>query len=449
MRPWVPVVSLTKGLERDTLKRMSEIVREVLPGHPVAVLTGPNLAKEVLAGHPAASVVAIHDDVIATELQRLFSTSRLRVYTNPDIVGCEVSGVVKNVIAIAAGMAEGMGFGDNSRAALITRGLAEMSRLGIALGGQALTFSGLAGMGDLIATCSSHQSRNNTVGRELGKGRPITDVLAEMTQVAEGVKSSPSVLDARPPPRGGHADHRTGGGGVPRGPVRTGCPGGAHAPIPEAGDLRHPDVITLGALGSPRRARVTPWGAVEVGDRGPLLDWWVAADDRWHAPRVAAALRQRRLRGTPVVETVLRVPRGDVALRAYMTADCGGLLVLELENASPLPVAVAFSRSDLVASRALSPVPPVAEIEIPPGSVTVPLAHRTATRLALLPRTPSPRVGQRFGTDSVPHAREGIRPERLASAARVAAGWLTHVESAARRRRPGGGPHGAARLRPW
>ncbi|MGD9703541.1 MAG: NAD(P)H-dependent glycerol-3-phosphate dehydrogenase [Acidimicrobiia bacterium] len=194
LRPWVPVVSLAKGLEQGTLKRMSEVAHEVLPGHPVAVLTGPNLAKEVLAGQPAASVVAIADAVIAAELQRIFATMRLRVYTNPDMIGCEVAGVVKNVIAIASGMAEGMGFGDNTRATLITRGLAEMSRLGAALGAQPLTFSGLAGMGDLIATCSSRQSRNNMVGFELGKGRAIDDIVGEMTMVAEGVKSCASVL---------------------------------------------------------------------------------------------------------------------------------------------------------------------------------------------------------------------------------------------------------------
>ena len=194
IRPWVPVVSLSKGLEQGTLMRMSEVVNDVLPGHPVAVLTGPNLAKEVLAGQPAASVVAIHDPVIAAELQRIFATMRLRVYTNPDMIGCEVAGVVKNVIAIASGMAEGMGFGDNTRATLITRGLAEMSRLGVALGGHPLTFSGLAGMGDLIATCSSRQSRNNTVGFELGRGRSIDDVVGEMRMVAEGVKSCASVL---------------------------------------------------------------------------------------------------------------------------------------------------------------------------------------------------------------------------------------------------------------
>lgn len=195
LRPWVPVVSLTKGLERSTQQRMTEVVREVMPGHPVAVLTGPNLAKEVLAGQPAASVVAVDDHDIAAELQRIFSTSTLRVYTNDDIVGCEVGGVVKNVIAIAAGMADGMGFGDNSKATLITRGLAEITRLGLAMGGHAATFAGLAGMGDLIATCSSQHSRNHTVGIRLGRGESIDEVLASTNTVAEGVKSSPSVLE--------------------------------------------------------------------------------------------------------------------------------------------------------------------------------------------------------------------------------------------------------------
>ena len=195
LRPWVPVVSLTKGLDRNSSQRMSEVTRDEMPGHPVAVLTGPNLAKEILVGQPAASVVAIDEDDIAAELQRIFSRPSLRIYTNGDVVGCEVGGVVKNVIAIAAGMAEGMGFGDNTRATLITRGLAEMTRLGIAMGGQAATFAGLAGMGDLIATCSSKQSRNNMVGFQLGEGKSIDDVLASTNMVAEGVKSSPSVLD--------------------------------------------------------------------------------------------------------------------------------------------------------------------------------------------------------------------------------------------------------------
>jgi len=193
VRPWVPIVSLTKGLERDSGKRMTEVVADELPGHPAAVLTGPNLAKEIMDGQPAASVVAIDDDVIARELQRIFSNPRLLIYTNPDVVGCEVGGVVKNVIAIAAGMAAGMGFGDNTRATIITRGLAEMARLGAVLGGQPLTFAGLAGMGDLIATCSSQQSRNTQVGQALGRGEKIDDVLAAMKMVAEGVKSAHTV----------------------------------------------------------------------------------------------------------------------------------------------------------------------------------------------------------------------------------------------------------------
>ena len=195
IRPTVPIVSLAKGLERSSLKRMSEVVADEMPGHPVAVLTGPNLAQEIMQGQPAAAVVAINDKVIADELQKIFTRPTLRVYTNPDIVGCEVAGVVKNVIAIASGMAAGMGFGDNTRATLITRGLAEMSRLGMAMGGDGYTFAGLAGMGDLIATCASTQSRNNMVGRRLGEGESIGDILQSMTMVAEGVKSSPAVLD--------------------------------------------------------------------------------------------------------------------------------------------------------------------------------------------------------------------------------------------------------------
>lgn len=195
LRAWVPVVTLSKGLERDTRQRMSQVTEEEMPGHPVAVLTGPNLAKEIIAGQPAASVVAIDDPRIAAELQRLFSRPSLRVYTNSDVIGCEVAGVVKNVIAIASGMAQGMGFGDNTRATLITRGLAEMARLGTELGGDLVTFSGLAGMGDLIATCASEQSRNNTVGRRLGGGEAIDDIVESMNMVAEGVKSCPSVLE--------------------------------------------------------------------------------------------------------------------------------------------------------------------------------------------------------------------------------------------------------------
>lgn len=189
VRVWVPVISLTKGLEQGTRLRMSEVVREVLPGHPVGVLTGPNLAREIMAGHAAASVIGMGDEVMAAELQRLFATDVFRVYTNPDVLGCEIGGALKNVMAIASGMADGLGTGDNTRAAVITRGLAELSRLGVAMGGNPLTFAGLAGMGDLVATCISPQSRNRTVGEQLGRGRTIDEVVADMRMVAEGVKT--------------------------------------------------------------------------------------------------------------------------------------------------------------------------------------------------------------------------------------------------------------------
>lgn len=191
----VPVVSLTKGVEEGTLKRMTEVVREIVPDAAPGVLTGPNLAKEVMAGHPAASVVAFDDEDVAASLQGLFSTDTFRVYTNPDVVGCEVAGALKNVMAIASGMADGLGFGDNTRAALITRGLAELTRLGVALGGQPMTFAGLAGMGDLVATCISRQSRNRHVGEQLGAGRTLEEVVTEMKMVAEGVKTSRAVVD--------------------------------------------------------------------------------------------------------------------------------------------------------------------------------------------------------------------------------------------------------------
>jgi glycerol-3-phosphate dehydrogenase (NAD(P)+) len=194
IEPGVPIVSLAKGLEQGTLMRMSEVLAEVAPGHPVAVMTGPNLAREILAGQPAASVVASHDHAVGIEMQRVFAGSMLRIYTNVDVVGCEIAGVVKNVLAIASGMADGMGFGDNTRAALMTRGLAEMARLGVALGGSFSTFAGLAGMGDLIATCASGLSRNHMVGRALGRGSSIEQITSDMLMVAEGVKSSPAVL---------------------------------------------------------------------------------------------------------------------------------------------------------------------------------------------------------------------------------------------------------------
>jgi glycerol-3-phosphate dehydrogenase (NAD(P)+) len=187
-----PVVSLTKGIEQDSLKRMSEVVQEEAdlgPGR-IAVLTGPNLAKEIVQRQPSATVVACADEERARQLQAVFMAPYFRVYTNTDVVGCELGGAMKNVIAIAAGIADGMGFGDNAKASLITRGLAEIARVGATLGGDPMTFAGLAGMGDLIATCISPLSRNRTVGEQLGKGRKLDDVITEMNMVAEGVKTS-------------------------------------------------------------------------------------------------------------------------------------------------------------------------------------------------------------------------------------------------------------------
>lgn len=190
VRPWVPIVSLAKGFEEGTKLRMTEILQEVLPSRPVGVLTGPNLAKEIMAGQPALAVIAMTEFHIARRVQEVFTTKTFRVFLNHDVVGCELGGALKNVYAVAVGSAEGRGQGNNTRAALMTRGLAELIELGTRMGGEALTLAGLAGMGDLIATCMSPQSRNSHVGRQLGLGRPIAEILAEMDQVAEGVKTA-------------------------------------------------------------------------------------------------------------------------------------------------------------------------------------------------------------------------------------------------------------------
>lgn len=191
----IPVISLTKGIEQNTLARMTEIV--VSLGHEPAltgVLTGPNLASEIAAGQPAASVIAVTERSVAEKLQELLMGPSFRVYTNDDVIGCELAGALKNVMAIASGMSDGLGFGDNTRATLLTRALAELSRLGVALGGRPETFAGLAGMGDLIATCSSDKSRNHQVGFGLARGKTLEEMATEMHMVAEGVKTTASVL---------------------------------------------------------------------------------------------------------------------------------------------------------------------------------------------------------------------------------------------------------------
>jgi glycerol-3-phosphate dehydrogenase (NAD(P)+) len=182
-----PIVSVAKGLEPESLLRMTEVMAQILPESPRAVLSGPNLAREVMAGYAAGAVVACRDGAVAERLQAVFNRGLYRVYTASDVVGVEVAGALKNVIAIAAGMADGVGVGDNTRALVITRGLAELTRLGVAMGGDPRTFAGLAGLGDLLATCMSPLSRNRRVGEQLGKGRKIDAIVGEMRMVAEGV----------------------------------------------------------------------------------------------------------------------------------------------------------------------------------------------------------------------------------------------------------------------
>ena len=190
LRPWAPVVSLVKGLEQGTRKRMTEIIDEVLPGHPAGVLAGPNIAREVVAGYAAAAVIAMPDPHLAAQLGALFRTKYFRIYSSSDVVGVEIAGALKNVFAIAVGMGDGVGSGDNTRAMVITRSLREMTRLGTEVGGAPETFTGLAGMGDLVVTCTSKHSRNRHVGEQIGKGIPVPEILAGMKQVAEGVKTT-------------------------------------------------------------------------------------------------------------------------------------------------------------------------------------------------------------------------------------------------------------------
>ncbi|HEY8301747.1 MAG TPA: NAD(P)H-dependent glycerol-3-phosphate dehydrogenase [Jatrophihabitans sp.] len=196
--PSAVLISLMKGIELGTTKRMTEVIAEVAgrPAERIAVVSGPNLALEIARQQPTATVVACVDESTATLVQQASTTSYFRPYTNTDVIGCELGGAVKNVIALACGMAQGMGFGDNTIASLITRGLAETARLGVSLGADPLTFAGLAGLGDLVATCNSPLSRNRSFGERLGRGESLQQAQEALHgQVAEGVKSCRSVLD--------------------------------------------------------------------------------------------------------------------------------------------------------------------------------------------------------------------------------------------------------------
>lgn len=202
LRDWLlpaqAIVSLAKGIEQRTLRRMSEVLKEELPSAlhgRLAVLSGPNHAEEVGREIPSATVVAAFDPAVGRLLQQVFMTSYFRVYTNPDVMGVELGGATKNVIAIGAGVSDGLGFGDNTKASLITRGLAEMTRLGVRLGARPLTFAGLSGIGDLIATCTSRHSRNRAVGEQLASGMSLNEIAARTKMVAEGVRTAPAVRE--------------------------------------------------------------------------------------------------------------------------------------------------------------------------------------------------------------------------------------------------------------
>jgi glycerol-3-phosphate dehydrogenase (NAD(P)+) len=189
------VVSATKGIETETLLRMSEVLTKTLPhARGVAALSGPSFAKEVCQKLPTAVVVAAFQKEIVDFIQPIFTTSYFRVYTNLDVIGVELAGALKNVIALAAGISDGLGFGTNSRAALITRGLAEITRLGVAMGAQPLTFAGLAGIGDLVLTCTGELSRNRQVGLAIGRGQKLDEIIAQMQMVAEGVKTTQAAV---------------------------------------------------------------------------------------------------------------------------------------------------------------------------------------------------------------------------------------------------------------
>lgn len=188
-----PVLSLAKGLENETFLRPTEIISQVLGPRPLAVLSGPSHAEEVSRGLPTTVVVASQDRQLSRQVQQWFSTERFRVYTNADLLGVELGGALKNVIGLAAGICDGLGLGDNAKAALLTRGLAEITRFGVALGAEPRTFAGLAGIGDLITTCVSRHGRNRLVGERLGRGERPADILASMAMVAEGVYTARSV----------------------------------------------------------------------------------------------------------------------------------------------------------------------------------------------------------------------------------------------------------------
>lgn len=296
VRAWVPVLSLSKGLEPGTRQRPTEVIAECLPGHPVGLLAGPNIAKEIVDGMAAASVVATQDDRVAAALQPLFASSVFRVYRNTDVLGCELGGILKNIVAIASGMADGLGVGDNTRAMVLARGLAEMTRLGEAMGANPRTFAGLTGVGDLIATCMAPTSRNRRVGEALAQGLTVEEAVAKLGQVAEGVKTAPHRHGSGPRIRRRHADRRGGRG-------RHRWPSKCQRRVSRASESC-----------SRRRAR----GGVRKFYR--YLAIWL---DTCRSPEISEMERRRRCRSPAVTDRrTVRNPRSQSRARSRRRAPC-------------------------------------------------------------------------------------------------------------------------------
>jgi len=286
MRPGSPVISLSKGLEPESRLRMSEVVTDETPGYPAGVLTGPNLAKEVLAGQSAAAVVAMPDEDVARTLQEVLSRDLFKIYRSTDVVGAEIAGALKNVFAIAAGIASGLGAGDNTRALVMCRAIAEMTRLGVAMGGQPMTFAGLAGIGDLLATCISPLSRNRTVGGAARGGRSTSEIVESIAAGGRGREGRALDRPAGRRVRRGDADRGRGGRGRERRALAAGgvpepAPAGAHHRVPRRGALM---TATLPETNEEAWALAAQWSTQREMSPFEALMWRIEAEPRLRSP---------------------------------------------------------------------------------------------------------------------------------------------------------------------
>ena len=400
LRPWVPVVSLAKGFEPETRLRMTEIAEEVLPGRPVGVLSGPNLAKEIMAGQPAGAVVALSEQHIARRLQTVFSTPTFRVFIHHDVVGCELGGALKNVYAIAAGTTEGRKLGDNARSALITRGLAELIDLGSKMGGEPLTLAGLGRHGRSAGHLHQPPEPQLERGPQAGRGHDDRRGTGRDGPGGRRGEGGQGGSGSGPGAQCVHADRRAGvrhvlggqdarlrpggtapGSAGPRIAQSIGSAGSAvwlrsvssvSMPIdrsrspdqspgrpPDQRSSRAPGLLVgprsverpadagstlVGGLETAVGARVDGGGAIHPPGTGWTLDWWIGADDRWYLPAREPSVRQRRIGYGPIVETSVRIPSGDAVATVYPVVAGGGTLtVVEVVNQSPVPVVLALA----------------------------------------------------------------------------------------------------------